>query len=238
MNQYRNIFPLLTLFLLDLLSLSSASALEDQRKDLRTITISANGQILSQPDLARLHSGVITEDKTARGALSKNNSATHTLIEGLRSKGIESKDIQTSSFQVEPRYTIPREGSPSVIDGYRVVNQVEIIVRDLKSIGELLDQLVSLGANQVGSLSFEVSAAEQLKDSARKEAVMNARRRAELYANATGSKLGKVLVITEGDISNPQPLLRAARATVSDAVPIEKGSIALEANVTITWELE
>lgn len=216
----------------------ASSVQSEEVKSNRSITISSSGQISAIPDVAKVQSGVVTEDISAQKALSKNNETLQNLIDKIKSGGIESNDIRTTTFQVEPRYTSPREGNSPIINGYRVVNQIEIIVRDLKSIGDLLDRLVSLGANQIGGLTFEVSMTEKLKDTARKEAVNNARRRAELYASATNSKLGKVLLISENDVSSPQPFLRAARAAVGDAVPIEKGAVALEANVTITWELE
>ena len=124
-----------------------------------------------------------------------------------------------------------------VIDGYRVSNQVSVLVRDLKALGGLLDKLVSLGANQVNGLSFEVSKAETLKDDARKEAVANARRRAELLAAAAGAEVGDVVTISEeASFGGPRPMgMRAAKA---DMVPIEAGTETLEARVTVTWKLK
>lgn len=234
-NRIKNFTLLATFFLI---FLHSNSSVAEQNSELRTITITAGGKISASPDLAKLQSGLVTEDISARVALSKNTQSMINLIDNLKSKGIEGKDIQTTSFQIEPRYTSPRDNTPSVINGYRVVNQVEIIIRNLQFIGELIDQMVTLGANQIGGLSFEVSTEEELRDTARKDAVRNAYRRAELYAIATKTKLGKVTKITEGEVSTPQPFLRAARAVTAEAIPIEKGSISLESSVTITWELE
>lgn len=203
----------------------------------RLITVSATGYAAAEPDRARISSGVTAEAATAREALSANSEAMKAVVEGLKASGIEPKDIQTSTFNVEPRYTHPRDGTP-VIDGYRVSNQVEIVVRDLASLGELLDKLVTLGANQMHGLAFEVSEAETLKDAARKEAVANARRRAELLADAAGAELGDVMTITE-DVHYEGPRPMAMRASVAkEAVPIESGSARLEARVSITWRLK
>lgn len=223
--------------ILALMPPSVASAEEKSME--RTVTVTATGEVSAEPDVARLSSGIVSEADTARAALDKNSASMKKLIAGLKSIGIEPKDIQTSSFNVEPRYTNPRDGQVAVIDGYRVVNQVEVRARDLSKLGELLDQLVSLGANQMHGLNFEVSKAETLKDEARKDAIANARRRAELYAAAAGATVGEVIAISEDTgFQGPRPMVGLARKAMAESVPIESGSETLEARVTVTWALK
>lgn len=222
-----------------MLAVSGGAAAEEKRME-RTITISASAQVAAEPDLARLNSGVTSEADTARAALDRNNEAMRKLVEGLKASGVDRKDIQTGQFNVEPRYTNPRDGKPPSINGYRVVNNVDIVVRDLKRLGEVLDQLVTLGSNQMHGLSFDVSKAETLKDEARKEAIANALRRAKLFAAASGAEVGQVLSISEDVASppyHPRPMM-ASRAAVAKSVPVEAGSQLLEANVTVTWALK
>lgn len=208
----------------------------EERPMHRLITVSASGYADAEPDRATISAGVAAEAETAAAALSANTELMQKVIAGLKESGIDAKDIQTRNFNVEPRYTNPRDGTPT-IDGYRVSNQVTLVVRDLKALGGLLDKLVSLGANQVNGLAFEVSKAETLKDEARKEAVANARRRAELLAAAAGADLGEVVTITE-EVSYGGPRPMAMRAARADAVPIEAGTETLEARVTVTWALK
>ncbi len=204
----------------------------------RLITVSATGYAYAEPDRARLSTGVTAEADTAEAALSANTELMKKVIAGLKEAGIDPKDIQTSNFNVEPRYTNPRDGEPPVINGYRVSNQVSILVRDLKAIGGLVDKLVSLGANQIHGLNFEVSKAETLKDEARTEAVANARRRAELLAKAAGADVGEVVSIAEEvGYSGPRPMAMA-RAEKADFAPVEAGTETLEARVTVTWKLK
>ena len=120
------------------------------------------------------------------------------VIAALKEAGIDAKDIQTASFRVEPRYTRPIEGQAPKIDGYSVTNEVQVLVRDLDKLGDILDRLVTAGANQTAGLNFEVSKAETLLDEARQQAVANALRRAKLYAAAAGAEVGEVLTIVEG----------------------------------------
>ena len=212
---------------------------EEHKPMQRTVTVSASGEVAATPDTARVSSGVTTEAESARKALSANSQAMKALIAGLKDAGIEAKDIQTSSFHVEPRYTNPREGEAAVINGYRVVNQVEIIVRKIDKLGDVLDQMVTLGANQMNGLNFEVSQAETLKDEARKTAMGNALRRAKLLAAAGGADVGEVISISEEVSAPPQPFqYKMARTAMPESVPVEQGTEMLEARVTVTWALK
>jgi uncharacterized protein YggE len=216
----------------------SATAEAQEKRIERTVTVSAAGQVSAEPDMARISTGVVTEAATAREALTRNSSAMAKLIAGLKDNGIDAKDIQTSSFSIDPRYNNPLEGQTAVITGYRVANQVEVTARDLERLGEVMDSLVVLGANQMNGLTFDVSKAETLKDDARKEAIANALRRAKLYAEAAGAQVGEVISIAE-DAAQFQPVeVRMDRAMKAEAVPIERGSQTLEARVTVTWSLK
>jgi len=206
---------------------------------LPTITVSASGYAEAEPDQADITSGVSVLADTARAALDENSAAMAKLIAGLKEAGVEAKNIQTSNLNVSPRYDNRnrREGPPEVI-GYQVTNEVRVLVRDLDGLGEILDRMVSLGANQVRGLSFGVSKAEFLRDEARAQAIANARRRAELYAKAAGAGVGDVVQISEGGgHTDPRPVARARGAGVMEAVPVERGTQILSANVTVTWEL-
>jgi uncharacterized protein len=212
----------------------------DDNKTERLVTVSATGSVVAVPDTAYITAGVLTEADTAREALSRNNSASARLIDGLKAAGIAAKDIQTSQLNVQPRYTQPKDGRPATVNGYAVSNQVRITVRDVKRLGEVLDQAVTLGANQVHGIAFEVSSAESLKDDARKAAMQNARRRAELYATAAGAQLGQVLRISEEVVDAGRRFdgggvkFRAATA----AAPVEPGSQTLEVEVHVTYALK
>ncbi len=206
----------------------------------RTVTVSATGTISATPDEASIATGVTSEAKTAREALSKNTEAMKKVIAELKTQSVEAKDIQTTQFNVEPVYVYPKEGQPPVITGYRVNNMVSVRVRNLDNLGAVLDQLVTVGANQMNGISFEVSKAETLKDDARKEAMANALRRAKLLAAAGGAEVGEVLQISEDvPVAGPQPVMYAAkRAAMAESVPVERGSQQLEARVTVTWKLK
>lgn len=205
----------------------------------RSVTVSASASVQAKPDAARIQSGVVTEAATATAALAANTKAMTNVIDGLKSLGVEAKDIQTTNFNVNPRYNHNRDGGPPEITGYQVTNEVSVMIRDLAGVGDILDKLISLGANQMRGLQFLVTQAETLKDQARTEAMENARRRAELFANAAAAEVGEVIAIREGagNIDSLRPMFEATRAAAQSA-PIESGEQSLSASVTVTWALD
>jgi uncharacterized protein YggE len=110
-------------------------------------------------------------------------------------------------------------------------------VRDVKKLGEVLDQAIAAGANQVNRISFDVANAETVKDEARKQAMANARRRAELYVAAAGVKLGPVMRISESVSEAMSPVAASPRAMAA-SIPIEAGTRVLEVEVHVTYGLQ
>ena len=205
----------------------------------RTVSVSATAVVAAEPDQAAISTGVVAEGETARAALTANSTAMAKLIEGMKAAGIGDKDVQTTSFNVSPRYQTFKDGRPPVINGYQVHNQVRILVCGIDRLGQVLDQAVSLGANQMNGIEFIVGNADVLKDEARRQAMANALRRARLFAASAGAEVGEVIAIAE-DMSapSPRPMMMARAAMAADSVPIEHGTQALEARVSVTWALK
>ena len=205
----------------------------------RIVSVSASGTVNAAPDLARITTGVSSEAATAREAMDQNNKAMAVLIAGLKSIGVEAKDVQTANVSVEPRYQNASDNKVPRLIGYRVVNQVRITQRAVAKLGETLDKAISLGANTMGGVGFEVSDAETLRDEARRRAMANALRRAQLYASSVGMSVDKVVSIAEGDavMPGPRPML-GARLAMADMVSIEPGEQSLSVTVHVSWELK
>jgi uncharacterized protein len=232
------VFPALALLASFLAVEPPEARAHDPASDRRTISLSATGAVKATPDKVEITTGVTSEGQTARDALDKNTQAMTKVVDGLKGAGIEAKDIQTTNFSVSPIYQQRKDGQPAFITGYRVTNQVRIIVRDTAKLGDILDKVVSLGANQINSISFDVSEPEALKDEARKEAMRNAIADAKLYADTAGVELGPVLTIVEEEGHFiPRYAEAAAPMAMDKAVPIEAGTTTVQIRVRVTWEL-
>ena len=214
----------------------TAIAADGDRPSERFISVSATGSVDAEPDLASVSVGAIVEADTAKEALGRSSTLMAKLIDGLKALGIAAKDIQTTAINIEPRYTQGKDGRPTALAGYRLVNRVHLTVREVKRLGEILDGAIGLGANQVNGIGFDVSNAETLMDEARRLAIANAKRRAELYAAAAGAQLGSVLTVSETGNANPKAL-PMARAAAGGAAPIEAGTRTLTVDVQVTYAL-
>jgi uncharacterized protein YggE len=207
----------------------------------RMISLSASGTVKATPDMASISTGVTSEGQTAQDALSKNTDAMTKVVDTLKGAGLEPKDIQTTDFSVSPIYERKKDEEATFITGYRVNNNVNITVRDIDKLGDVLDKVVRAGANQIGSISFGIAEPEKMKDEARKLAMKNAIGNAKLYAETAGAELGPVIKITESGNYTPRPYraMAAAAPMMAEAkqVPVEGGTMSVEAKVEVTWEL-
>lgn len=224
------------------LSITTSLAMADENeKLLRTINVSGLGKATSPPDMATIYTGVITQSPTAGEALAANNQAMDNLQRVLEEHQIAAKDIQTSNFNVQPDYERgPRGQTKPKIVSYRVTNQVQVRVRNLPGLGKVLDALVKAGSNQMSGIRFGIDDPTGVLNQARNRAISDARARAELYAQAAGVRVGKVITISEQTAHVPQPRMmgRAMEMAPASSVPVAAGEQELQAAIQMTFSLE
>jgi uncharacterized protein len=206
------------------------------------IVVSGQGQAAIAPDMAWLDLSVMREADTARAALDQANEAVAGVIAALKQAGIEPRDLQTSGLSINPRYVYPQnnDGQPPRIVGYQVSNSLNVRVRDLARLGEVIDRAVTLGVNQGGGIRFENDDPKEAIAQARKAAVAEAREKAQTLAEAAGVALGRVIEISESAPAMPPiPMAKAMRmeAAQDAAVPIEAGENTYRVYVGVTYEI-
>ncbi|MEP6909752.1 MAG: SIMPL domain-containing protein [Actinomycetota bacterium] len=198
------------------------------------ITVNGIGTISSVPNEAQFSMGVQSKGATAREALASNSKEMQRVIAALKSGGVAKDDIQTQSVSVSPSY-----GSDGQTDGYSAGNTVSVTIHDLSKAGAILDAASSAGAKEVYGPTLSRSNQDALQAKALREAVGNARKKAEALAGAAGVRLGSVTAITEGSSGGgPEPYFADARLAKSDqAAPIEPGTQDVQATVTVTFAI-
>jgi uncharacterized protein YggE len=229
-----------TLMLGVMLILHGSLAADADEKELgRMIVVTGSGQAKATPDMATLRAGVVTQAGTAAAALAENGKQMQQVFAGLADFGIPAADQQTSNFTVTPQYSNRRATTPEApqIVGYEVRNQVMVTVRDVNRVGELVDALVRLGANQLQEVQFTLGDPETLLDQARVAAVKDAQHKADLLSRAAGATLGQVLGIEELSSNKPQPVFMA-RASVAESVPIAPGQELITVTVSVRFRLQ
>ena len=204
----------------------------------RTISITGNGSATSPPDMATINTGVVTQGKNAADAMKANNEIMAKLMAALKAQKIPAKDIQTSDFSVSPQYARDDRGrTQQEIVGYRVSNQVRVVIRNLPELGKVLDTLVSTGSNRVSGISFGITDSDGILNEARNNAIADARSKANLYAQALGIKVGKVVSVSESSVIAPRPQFFARAAMADSAVPIASGEQELTATIDVVFAI-
>lgn len=203
------------------------------------LSVSASGEASRAPDVATASAGVVTQAADANAAMRANAAQMTKVIAAIRAAGVAERDIQTTGINIHPTYRHVENEEPR-ISGYSANNSVSLKVRDIAKLGEVLDALVASGANNVSGPSFGIDQPEAVYDEARRKALEQARRRADMYAESLGLRVRRIVSISEGGgFEQPRPMF-AVRAMAADAeasTPVAAGENTLTANLEIVFEL-
>jgi len=204
-----------------------------------TLSISAEGSVNREPDIAYLNAGVQTQGDTAQAAMTANSAAMNGVFDALTAADVDRRDMQTSNFSLQPQYDYSnRENGQPRLTGYQASNQLTVKVRDLDNLGETMDALVSAGGNTFSGLNFALEDDRAAKNAARDIAMKEAIARAELYAAASGYEVARVVTISESGGMRPQPMQMMAEARSLDrATPIASGEVGYSITVNVVFEL-
>jgi uncharacterized protein YggE len=211
----------------------------------QTITVVGQGSVRVQPDIAQVSIGVETSSETAAEAVKENETQMEAILAALKEAGIAEKDIQTMNYSVyfernpEPMPRAVGTESGQVTPQYRVSNMVNVTIRDLEKVGDVLDAVIEAGANNIWGVSFSLDDPKSAQADARTEAITDAAARAEALAGLSGVKLGPVMAISEvisgGSYPVPQVMLERAAA---GAGPISPGELEIGYQVQVTYFIE
>jgi len=208
----------------------------------RRIAVNGTGEISAAPDIAHVTVGAYGAADTAKQALDQTSAIVGAMIDALKAAGVEARDIRTAGLSLSPRWEMRRKpdgSTESVQSGFEARNQLTVTARDLNGLGALLDSLARAGANEINGIGFDIDDRVALEDQARKLAVDDAKRKAELLAGQAGARLGAIMQIAEGGpIAFPQPMMRAEMAMAADVVPVAAGSQMVRVDVSTVWALE
>jgi uncharacterized protein YggE len=207
----------------------------------RTLSVNGSGKVFLTPDIAYITIGVHTEGATATEAVSDNNEQTQAVISALQSAGIAEKDMQTNNFSIYPQQQYDDQGKPTGEVRYSVDNSVMVTVRNIDTIGDVLDTVVTAGANAINGIQFDVENKTAALTEARKAAVADARTKAQELAEAAGVELGDVQSISEYTSGGPQPMydMRAAApaAEMASSVPVQPGQMLVTLEVSVSFSI-
>lgn len=222
----------LTLMML-VLSVSVGSAHAEGR-----ISVTGEGRVFAVPDMAILTMGSSAENKSAKEAMDQTSAITLAILDQLATFEVAPRDIQTSDLSLTPVWSNqPQSDGRPRIEGYQASNRLTVRIRNLDQLGGILDAVLSDGANRLGGLQFTVADPKPMMDEARRLAVLDAREKATLYADAAGVVLGDLVSLNENGARLPRPEMMSMARAADAGVPVAEGETELRAGVTLVYEI-
>ena len=216
------------------------------------LTVTGDGESSARPDRAVVRFGAAAQAETASAAQEQVNQVVQAAVEAIRAAGIREEMISTAGISLYPVYSdqVPRPmpagqhpqrpTEPRIV-AYRASNSVRVVVDDLAKVGDVIDEGVKAGANQIEGLSFELKDDTAARREALTGASKQARAKADAIAHAMALRIDGVFQVTEGGVQIMQPRMELARAGVAamDAAgtPVQPGQVDVRASVTVTYRV-
>jgi uncharacterized protein YggE len=198
------------------------------------ITVTGSGDVNATPDRADLSFSVQSERATAAQALAANSADSQRLIDALKDAGVQAKDLKTEHLDVSPGYDAEKVTETR---GYSASSSVSVRSQPLDRAARLSDVAVRAGADSVSGPSLSVADQDAQYRRALERAFDDARAKAEALAAAAGVSLGEVTAIVEGGRPPDFPVYATAERALDAKTPIEPGSEAITAGVTVTFAI-
>ncbi len=255
--QFKSLRILFGLVLLSVMLLFAALAQKSYRQsqfvgkpdNVRdTITMSGHGEVTAIPDVALVDAGLESNAPTVAEAQKKNTDAMNSFLADVKKLGVADKDRKTTSYTIEPKYD--QRFRPTgifvhpVLVGYTVRQNVELKVRALDKVGEVIAAAGKWGLNQVNDFSFTVDNQDALKQQALEKAITDARAKADSLARVAGAHIGRLVSFSEGGGPMPYTMMAAPMMAMKEgasaAMPpptLEPGSQQIVVTASVTYEL-
>ena len=236
MKRYVSLFFVFALALSLLVLPQETQAAEQPARP--TLSVEGTGEANAAPDQATVAIGITTHAADAAKAQNDNAWTAAQIQKAIAPLGIDAKDIQTQNYSFRPTYRT-EENRRGEINGYTVDNTVLVCVRDIKLTGKVVDAALSHGANEISSLSFTASDPRALRKEALKNAIADARDKADIIAQGLGKRIVGIQTVSEntGYPETRRYVGNMMLAAKDAATPIQPGSLTLTANVHIDFLL-
>ncbi len=218
-----------------------------------SITVDGKGEVFAKPDIASFNFSVISKEADAASAQSRAGESMNAIVDYLKSKGVEEKDIKTTGYYLNPRYEYPETtctqwgcppaGEPKLV-GYEVSQSIDVKVRKTEDAGVLIAGVGEFGATNVGGLNFTIDDEEKYKSEARELAIADAKAKAKVLADELGVHIVRMNGYWEDQGVMPyygmggEAVMDMAMTKSANVAPeIPTGENTITSNVHITYEI-
>lgn len=223
--------------------LAATLAVGAEAEHPRTISVPGDGEIQAEPDLAYVTLGVEARKPNMEQARAEVTKTVEAVMKLTRELKIDPKHVRTTRINVQPEYNWNNDARERNLIGYFVSRQIEIELRNLDKLGQLLEKSIDLGVNQLGDPRLDSSRRSELEREALAKAVADAKLNAEAVAKAAGARIGPPRTISAnmGVVPPPIPLMKAqmARAEAADSAAgtYQTGQMEFNGTVQVEYDL-
>ena len=242
MNRLRNLkLPLVLALLVSigLIALPALAQTPTPTTPTNSLTVSGIGQASGSPDIAYVQLGVQISNSDVIAGFAEANERMQAVLDALREQGVAPEDLQTTGlFIYQDTIYDPQTGMPGENSLYRIGNSVNVTVRDVTQVSEIINTGVSAGANNINGLTFGIDDRASLEQSARAAAVEDARNRASELAALMGVTLGDPIIVVEGNSDGQFPIpYDRMESAMGGGVPVETGQQTISMVVRVTFAI-
>jgi uncharacterized protein YggE len=197
------------------------------------LKVFGEGTVSVKPDVAEAMIGVITENTQLEAAQEENARITQQVINSIRALGVSPKNIQTQNYGIRTNYDYIN--GRQVFRGYEVSNNLKVTIRNIDSVGQIIDTAVQNGANSLSGIIFLVSDQTRHYYEALSLAVEDAQNKARIIANKLKVKLNIIPIqINEQKEETAAPLVMTFKSS-GETTPIEAGENIINADIEATF---
>ncbi|MFZ0218900.1 MAG: oxidative stress defense protein [Candidatus Aquirickettsiella sp.] len=206
------------------------------------LSTTGTANVDATPDMATITIEVSYSAKDAVTAKKQVDRRVMQYFNFLAKNAIEKKDINAANLSTQPDYDSQK--GETKLKGYRAERQVQVTVRQLNKLNELLDGALKFGLNEIRAIKLGVANPNNYREQVRKKAIENAIFQATSLAEGFKVKLGPVYSIHyQGNNEQAMPLpimfLRAENASVNNASQTyQQQTIHFKDQVDVVFELQ
>jgi uncharacterized protein YggE len=212
----------------------------------KTLFVTGSASTQTKPDKVTVSLGVETTNAKAKAALAANSELMNKIINALKTAGVKENETSTSSFTITPNrdYTIDKNQGKLI--GFTVSNSIQIDSSNVNDTSEWVDIAVSSGANNVNSIYFSLSdkKLDEIKKELLKDAIGNAKEKADVAASALGHKIVGIRTVSIDQVTplftGPVPFATESLKNEASApsTPILARDQQISLNVNIVFLME
>jgi hypothetical protein len=194
------------------------------------------------PDRVYIDIGVTTQAQKSEAAAAQNAARLSAVIAAVRRVAGSAAQLTTAEYSISPSYNYPHDGGTPTVVGYTASNVVQVRLDDLSRVGKVIDSAAQAGSNNVQDIRFALRDEQVARTEALRQAARKASQDAAALAGALGLSVVRVLSVDE-----QSPLLmpgrvypqsvQMARVEAAPPTPVEPGTVAVNATVTLTVEV-